>query len=609
MKYTILIVFSLLFFQSQAQYNVKSEHIINPDLNIEYVKSNADFWIRNAYDPEYGGFFSNVNQQGNVTTMIPQRTGFDKTPYKRKSLIAQSRHGYGFTRAFMLTGDEEYLTYAKSALDFLFNYGWDTENEGWFCYAKSDGTLDITQYDLRDLEQKWSFQQHYALLGAVAHYEATRHPHTEEFMNKGVNTIYTKMWDSRENYKGYYETANVDWSNKRNKGFTSTIDAITTNAELSYLVTQEDKYKTRLLELADIIVERFIPQMDNPSVKVLYPETYSTNWAVNLNASQKGYVGHFIKTAWCLGRAYLCDTTKTEYKDAAVKILNEAWTYENGDVSVWDHTYGGPFNEIDILTGEWGSSNGNLKDYWTVEQGFTGPMINYYITKDDVYLQMADEALYFFMNHFIDTEYGEIFYYLDASGSVVKRGIKGDDYKASYHSIELGYYAYLYSNLYYLNKQASLYYKFEPKNEARQITLTPVPMEDNYLRIKSVDLDGDEFTAFNAETRTITVAPNQEGKFKVTFERCTDVHSDIKTVNQIAQIRLYPNPAVSYIQIDSSSMLSEALVFDVFGKQVLQQKATDASLRIDIRNLSKGVYFVNLFDENGRTATQKFIKQ
>jgi mannose/cellobiose epimerase-like protein (N-acyl-D-glucosamine 2-epimerase family) len=539
-------IFLSVCFCSKAQYNVKSEHILNPDLNIEYVRNNAEFWIRNAYDPEYGGFFSNVDQYGNVTTMIPQRPGFGNTPYKRKSLIAQSRHGYGFTRAFMLTGDERYLTYAKSALDFLFDHGWDTKHEGWFCFAKSDGTLDITQYDLRDLNEKWSFQQHYALLGPIAHYEATRDSRSEEFMNKGINTIYTKMWDSRENYKGYYETADVDWSNKHNKGFTSTIDAITTNAELSYLITQEDKYKTRLLELADIIVERFIPQMDNSSVKVLYPEIYNTNWVVDLNASKKGYVGHFIKTAWCLGRAYLCDTTKNKYKKEAIKILNEVWNYHNGDVSLWDHTNGGPFNEINILTGEWDSNNGNLKDYWTVEQGFTGPMINYYITKDETFLRMADEALKFFMDHFVDSEYGEIFYHLDASGTVVKRGIKGD---------------------------------------------------------------GNDFTIFDAATRTLTLAPNQGGKFKVVFERTLKTPSALARNVRGSNIKIFPNPVSTTLYIKSSEYIAEISIYDLAGKRIVSSKLNGQYSSINISHLSKGIYCVVLSEKSGSTTTHRIIKQ
>ncbi len=607
-KIKISVLFLIISVYSQAQYTVTSRHILEPDLNIEYVRNNAEFWIEHAYDPEYGGFFSNVDQYGNVTTTTPQRAGFGTTPYKRKSLIVQSRHGYGFTRAFMLTGDEKYLDYAKSALDFLFDHGWDKTNGGWYCFAKSDGTIDLTQNDLRDQNQKWGFQQHYALLGIVANYEATRGSKAEEFMKKGITSIYNNMWDSRTGYKGYYEYTKPDWTGKTNKGFTPTVDAITTNAELTYLITQQPEHKTRLMELTDNIVDHFIPQMENKSVMALYPEVFNSNWVVDLNASKNGSVGHFIKTAWCLGRAYLCDTTRTEYKEAASKILNQVWTWKNGDVSLWDHVSGGPFNAINILTGAWGT-NGNLKDYWTLEQGFTGTMLNYYITKNDTYLQMADQSISFFMEHLRDSVNGEIFSDTYPDGTVVRRGIKGDDYKGSYHSIEIGYYAYLYSKLYYLNQPADLYYKFEPSSEEREITLTPIPIQDKRLKIKSVTLDDNDFHDFNADTRTLTLSPHQSGKFKVTFESVLPTPSGEERVFAENQVKVYPALVKENIQINGIQSNSLISITDLTGKVVHQQNNIETSLTVNAGDLAPGIYIVTVYQDSGIKSVHKIIKQ
>lgn len=609
-KLYILILLALAFvFVAHGQYVVKSKHILQPELNIEYVRNNAEFWIQHAYDNQYGGFFSNVDRYGNVITTTPQRSGFGSTPYKRKSLIAQSRHGYGFTRAFMMTGDEKYLTYAQSALDFLFDYGWDKVNEGWYAFAQADGTIDITQNWSPDLNEKWSFQQHYALLGIVANFEATRNSKSEEFMQKGINSIINNMWDARKGYEGYFGTAGVDWRNKKNKGFTATIDAITTNAELNYLITQDAGYKSRLLELADMIVKYFIPQMDNPNVNVLYPEQYNTNWVVDLNASKNGNVGHFIKTAWCLGRAYLCDTTKVEYKNAANKILNKAWTYKNGDVSIWDHVNGGPFNEINILTGEWTGSKGKVKEYWVVEQGFTAPMINYYISKDDTYLEMADQSIGFFMEHMVDSVNGEIFYQLSPDGLVVNKGVKGDDYKAGYHSIEMGYYAYLYSSLYYLNQPAELYYIFEPAAYEQNISLTPIPMQDGLLKIKTVTLNDQEFTSFNSVSRTLNIAANQGGKFKVTFEASPSQPNSVKTYASNS-LRIYPLPANDFVRIEGNSELAGITVFDLNGNTILQQNANGAkSMNVNLVDFKPGVYLLAVEQRNGVKEMKKLIKQ
>jgi len=608
MKKPVLLIITFLFFcfsEINAQYVVKSDHILNPDLNIEYVKSNAKFWIDHAFDSNKGGFFSNIDKAGNVLSSKDVHTG---ATYYRKSLISQTRQGYGFTRAFMLTGDEKYLTYAKSALDFLTSYGWDKTNGGWYCFAKSDGTLDDGQW-WNPNTGKWGFQQHYALVGIIANYEATRDASIKSWMDKGINALYTNMWDSRSGYEGYYTDTDLNWSNKRGKGFTPTVDAITTNAELSYLVTQNPEYKARLFELADNITEKFIPTMSNPQVKVLYPEDFDANWVPSLSSG--GSIGHFIKTAWVLGRAYLCDTSKTQYRDAAIKILNETWTFKNGTSAIWDHINGGPFNAISVSTGlqNLTNNNDNSKDYWTVEQGFTGPMINYYITRNPIYLQMADESMDFFMNHMVDKVNGEIFSQTDPAGTTVRNSTKGDDFKASYHSIEMGYYGYLYSNLYYLHQPASLYYKFEPTGEARNISLSPIPMEDELLQITAVTLNGSVFTNFDATTRTLNIAANQGGKFKVTFESTPKTYTSVASL-QPDQINVFPNPTRGLIKVDGLKEVSKISVIDLTGKVLLEEQVQgNSSHNVDMSHLNTGIYFVVLQQNSGIRLIKKVIKQ
>ena len=589
---TLLLYVSL---QISAQYEVKCKHILDPDLNIEYVKKNMDFWISHAYDPIYGGFFSSVGVNGTLLNS------------NRKSLICQTRHGYGFTRAFMLTGDEMYLDYANSALNFLFASGWDTTNEGWYCFANQDGTLD-NRSGWNPNNKKWGFQQHYAMLGIIANYEATQDTTVKKWMDLGMNSLYKNLWDSRPGFEGYYDDAAVDWSTKTGKGFTATVDGITTNAELNYLVTGTPESKERLLQLADNIVDHFISTMSDPLVKVLYPEKFSTDWVPDFASSGNGSIGHFIKTSWCLGRAYLCDTTKTQYRDGAIEILDKSWAFQNGTASVWDKVNGGPFNEIDILTGNF-KANGDSKDYWTVEQGFTSGMLNHYITKNPIYLQMADESLNFFMKHIVDSINGEIFSQTNPNGLIVRNKTKGDDFKASYHSTELGYLAYLYSSLYLLNKPANLYYKFAPSEDARVITLKPIPIEDRCLSITSVTLDGEPFNDFDPASRSLFIAPNQGGKFKVTYESIPSGRTGLAATPDDLKIRVFPNPTRNNINISGAENVNRITIMDLAGKVVLEQTSFgQTSISINLENLQSGVYMVVLNQNSGAKSLRKIIK-
>jgi len=610
----LLLLFSLFFLSishANAEYVVKSTHIINPDLNIEYVKTNAQLWIDHAYDPIKGGFFSDIDMVGNKIQKTNVRAPYDK--YYNKSLIVQARHQYGFTRAFMLTGDESYLPYAKSAGDFLTTYGWDNVNDGWFCFADEFGKLipndwwDANAY-------KWGFQQQYGLVGIVANYEATRDPGVKAWMDKGINSLYTHLWDATPGQEGYYSnnSGTVSWGGRSGKGFTPTVDGITTNAELTYLITKDPVHKARLMELADHITTRIVPTMDNAGIKAMFPEDYNTDWSITAGYPNSGSVGHFIKTAWVLGRAYLCDPSKTAYKVAAKKILDEAWSYQSGTSAIWDHVNGGPFSSVNIQTGFFQDGNGvtgNSKDYWTLEQGYTAPMMNYHITKDPIYLQMADESLDFFMKYMVDQVNGEIYMTTNDNGSTVVNSTKGEPFKGSYHSIELGYYAYLYSNLYYLHQPASLYYKFAASPEAQNISLSPIPMEEGLLRIKSVTLDGNEFTSFDPVTRTLNIAANQGGKFKVTYESLMDASASVAALDA-DRITVYPNPATDMIQLDGMVEVSELAVVDLAGKMLLQRSVNGQSaMRVDVQSLKSGVYFVVLHKNSGVKVMKKIIKQ
>ncbi len=66
------------------------------------------------------------------------RSGNIKTPYD-KYVVTESRDAYGFVRAFMLTGKEQYLTMARQALDFMYQHHWDTTHGGWMTMVDRAG--------------------------------------------------------------------------------------------------------------------------------------------------------------------------------------------------------------------------------------------------------------------------------------------------------------------------------------------------------------------------------------------------------------------------------------------------------------------------------------
>ena len=79
---------------------------------------------------------------------------------------------------------------------------------------------------------------------------------------------------------------------------------------------------------------------------------------------------------------------------------------------------------------------------------------------------------------------------------------------------------------------------------------------------------------------------------------------------QNLDFEMFPNPASENVSIQLSNSQENASItfFNYLGKEVFTQKISDATQKINVSNLSTGVYFVKVISE-GKTGIKKFIKQ
>jgi hypothetical protein len=73
---------------------------------------------------------------------------------------------------------------------------------------------------------------------------------------------------------------------------------------------------------------------------------------------------------------------------------------------------------------------------------------------------------------------------------------------------------------------------------------------------------------------------------------------------------MYPNPASDMLTIQLPSNSNEATVefYDYVGRKALTQKITNSSNKIDVNNLSTGIYILKVLSDD-KIGTQKFIKK
>lgn len=73
------------------------------------------------------------------------------------------------------------------------------------------------------------------------------------------------------------------------------------------------------------------------------------------------------------------------------------------------------------------------------------------------------------------------------------------------------------------------------------------------------------------------------------------------------EIKLYPNPATNYFNIDIPEG-SEIRIFDVLGHQVFKNEKANYQERIDISGFEAGFYFVQVLND-GNTASMRMMKR
>ena len=578
MKKLLLLLFIALL-STQAQYQIKSQHLIDPDKNIGYVDSCANFWMP-TWDQTRGGFYTNINKEGNVNVSW----GLNK------DMLTQSRNAYGLVRAYQMTGNDNYLSRAKEALEFMYKNAWDETNGGWF------NGLDQSGNPINAEGTKTAFYQHYALLGIAAYYEATGDTTAYNWLMKGYQNNEDKLWHDDPQYFGYYDNASYNWSSKLGKSFNATVDAITTHLLQLYLITNDKTYLNKLEQVAQNMLDHLVASMDQQAIG--FAEHYNSQWEIDQSETLT-IMGHVLKTAWCFARVYHYNEN-AEYLSAAEKLIDDVLA------KGYDHEFGGPYKDYNRLTGQmimWGNPD-TAKAWWQMEQAVTGGLQMYELTKNEKYLEMADETNDFFMKHFVDHQYGEVYADRTRHGDETWGEHKGSGGKAGYHSIELGYYNYLYGNFFLTHDLTPLYYSFDPVDYERVINLNPVALTSSVLHIAGVNLDGDFYINYDSENRTLTIPAGVGGEFEVIYEVTVpvSVNEEEAIAASFELYQNYPNPfnpetSIEY-QVARHEMVS-LKVYDVLGNEIStlvngQKTPGKYKVRFDASNFASGIYFYKL---------------
>jgi hypothetical protein len=79
---------------------------------------------------------------------------------------------------------------------------------------------------------------------------------------------------------------------------------------------------------------------------------------------------------------------------------------------------------------------------------------------------------------------------------------------------------------------------------------------------------------------------------------------------QAKAVYAYPNPTKDILTLINLTEHESVAVYDVLGrKQTIQQQRNPNRLKLNVSNLKRGLYFINVTNNNGNTKAIRFIKK
>ncbi|WP_299180239.1 T9SS type A sorting domain-containing protein [uncultured Chryseobacterium sp.] len=83
----------------------------------------------------------------------------------------------------------------------------------------------------------------------------------------------------------------------------------------------------------------------------------------------------------------------------------------------------------------------------------------------------------------------------------------------------------------------------------------------------------------------------------------------IKSVEFDDDLSVYPNPAKEFLYVKSLKDISEFNIFNMVGQKVLSERNTADSSKLNVSELPKGTYVLQMIDKNGNARSTRFVKE
>ena len=356
----------------------------------DMISNIMPFWMKYGWDRKNGGVYTCVDRDGQL---------MDTT----KSVWFQGRFAFTCSYAYNhIEHNSEWLEAAKSTLDFIEAYCFDTDGRMFF---------EVTETGLPIRKRRYVFSETFAAI-AMSEYAIASGDH-----NYAVKAL--KLFNDIRRFLSTPGILEPKYCERVQMKGHSIIMILINVASRIRAAINDPVLDQQIEESIAILRKDFM----HPEFKALLETVGPNGEFIDTNATRTINPGHCIETSWFILEEAKSRNWDKEMVDTALTILD--WSWEWG----WDKEFGGIINFRDCRNLPSQDYAHDMKFWWPQTEAI---IATYQATKDEKYLAMHKQISDWTYAHFPDPEFGEWYGYLHRDGTI-SQPAKGNLFKGPFH--------------------------------------------------------------------------------------------------------------------------------------------------------------------------------
>ncbi|MDF2188840.1 AGE family epimerase/isomerase [Paraflavitalea sp. CAU 1676] len=336
------------------------------------------WWMTHTVDEQYGGFYGSIDHHNVVDILAP------------KGIVLNSRILWTFSAAWNQTHQQQYLTIATRAYEYIVTHFIDEEMGGVYW------TVDHAGHPF-DVDKK-IYAQAFTLYAFCEYYKATRRDSVKDRAIELYNLIERYSYDRER--EGYIESFDRSWNTlndlrlsakdaNEKKSMNTHLHVLEAYTNL-YRIWPEDGLRRQITRLIHNFLKHIIHPITYHQVLFFDEDWHARSTVVSF--------GHDIETSWLLAEAaHIISDGELMIR---VKKISVQMAYAAGRGVDFD---GGMWYEQDSATNLWVKE----KHWWPQAEALVGFFNAWQTSGDRSFLDRTFASWEFIRENIIDREFGE----------------------------------------------------------------------------------------------------------------------------------------------------------------------------------------------------------